>query len=86
MLQDYCACNQCASTRPATQGDADPFREVRSKARQAVGRSPYLQPVHVEDAALLIGKIRLSVSTPHDQRLKGSLVGSPNRRAEVLAH
>ena len=34
------------------------FEKPGRKPGQAVGRSPYLQPVHVEDAAHLIGEIR----------------------------
>ena len=34
------------------------FAEPGRKPGQAVGRSPYLQPVHVERAAPLIGALR----------------------------
>ncbi|HXC57597.1 MAG TPA: tRNA (N6-isopentenyl adenosine(37)-C2)-methylthiotransferase MiaB [Rhizomicrobium sp.] len=60
------------------------FEKPGRQAGQAIGRSPYLQPVHVEDAAALIGGIhpvRIDASFPNS--LKGSLVSS---REKVLTH
>jgi len=51
------------------------FEHSGRKAGQAVGRSPYLQPVHVEDALPLIGSIaevRIEAVLPNS--LKGALV------------
>jgi tRNA-2-methylthio-N6-dimethylallyladenosine synthase len=47
------------------------FEKPGRKARQAVGRSPYLQPVHVENAAHLIGRIldvRIDAVLPNSLR------------------
>ncbi len=60
------------------------FEKPGRKPRQAVGRSPYLQAVHVEDAAGLIGTIRpVRIDEVHPNSLGGSLAGS---RAKALAH
>lgn len=51
------------------------FENPGRKAGQAVGRSPYLQPVHVEDALPLIGTIadvRIEAVLPNS--LKGTIV------------
>jgi tRNA-2-methylthio-N6-dimethylallyladenosine synthase len=60
------------------------FDRPGRKTGQAVGRSPYLQPVHVEDAAHLIGKIR---DVRIEAILPNSLKGAPlTTRAMADAH
>jgi tRNA-2-methylthio-N6-dimethylallyladenosine synthase len=50
------------------------FEKPGRKKDQAVGRSPYLQPVHVEDAGTLIGEIRdVRIIEAHPNSLKGVL-------------
>lgn len=61
------------------------FEHAGRKEDQAVGRSPYLQPVHVEHALPLIGHIvpvRIEAVMPNS--LKGVLVSQAHRK-EVLA-
>jgi tRNA-2-methylthio-N6-dimethylallyladenosine synthase len=50
------------------------FEKTGRHGRQAIGRSPYLQSVHVEDADHLIGQI-VPVRIEHGQQnsLKGRL-------------
>ena len=51
------------------------FEHAGRKDGQAVGRSPYLQPVHVEDAMALIGKIvAVRIEAVLSTSLKGRLV------------
>jgi tRNA-2-methylthio-N6-dimethylallyladenosine synthase len=60
------------------------FEKRGRQAGQAIGRSPYLQSVHVEDAALLIGdihKVRIDAVFPNS--LKASLLTA---RDKVLTH
>jgi tRNA-2-methylthio-N6-dimethylallyladenosine synthase len=58
------------------------FEKPGRKPGQAVGRSPYLQPVHVEGAAALIGKLaRVEIAAAHPNSLRGILVADP-----VTAH
>jgi tRNA-2-methylthio-N6-dimethylallyladenosine synthase len=60
------------------------FEKPGRRAGQAVGRSPYLQAVHVDDAAHLIGSIRrVAIDGVYPNSLKGSLVSA---REKVLAH
>jgi tRNA-2-methylthio-N6-dimethylallyladenosine synthase len=60
------------------------FENPGRKAGQAVGRSPYLQPVHVEDALSLIGSIvDVRIEAVLSNSLKGVLVSS---REKALAH
>jgi tRNA-2-methylthio-N6-dimethylallyladenosine synthase len=56
--------------------------------RQAVGRSPWLQPVHVEDAQHLIGTIRdVHIEDILPNSLKGTLVETEEiARGGALAH
>jgi len=50
------------------------FEKPGRKKDQAVGRSPYLQPVHVEDAGALIGQIRdVKILEAQPNSLKGVL-------------
>jgi len=53
------------------------FEKKGRNGRQAIGRSPYLQSVHVEDADHLIGQI-VPVTIEHGQQnsLKGVLLGA----------
>ena len=46
-----CSTQQAAFNAPARSHDAGPVRKAGPQTGQAVGRSPYLQPVHVEGAA-----------------------------------
>ncbi len=51
------------------------FEKPGRKARQAVGRSPYLQAVHVMDAEHLIGRIaKVRIEEAMTNSLKGALV------------
>jgi tRNA-2-methylthio-N6-dimethylallyladenosine synthase len=60
------------------------FEKPGRRAGQAVGRSPYLQAVHVDDAAHLIGSVRnVAIDAVYPNSLKGSLVSA---REKVLAH
>jgi tRNA-2-methylthio-N6-dimethylallyladenosine synthase len=60
------------------------FEKPGRRVGQAIGRSPYLQPVHVDDAAGLIGSInRVRIGAVFPNSLKGSLVSA---REKVLAH
>ena len=63
------------------------FEKPGRKEGQAVGRSPYLQPVHVDGALPLIGnlrEVRIAAALPNS--LKGVLVeAEPRVRAEELA-
>jgi tRNA-2-methylthio-N6-dimethylallyladenosine synthase len=60
------------------------FEKPGRQTGQAVGRSPYLQAVHVEGAAHLVGTIRrVTIDAVFPNSLKGSLLPS---REKVLAH
>ena len=60
------------------------FEKPGRQPGQAIGRSPYLQPVHVDDAASLVGSIhRVRIDAVYPNSLKGSLVAV---REEALAH
>jgi len=63
------------------------FEKPGRKEAQAVGRSPYLQPVHVDGALPLIGKLReVRIAAALPNSLKGVLVeAEPRVRAEELA-
>ncbi len=51
------------------------FDKKGKKFGQAVGRSPYLQPVHVDDADHLLGEIReVRIAAMHSNSLKGTLM------------
>jgi tRNA-2-methylthio-N6-dimethylallyladenosine synthase len=59
------------------------FEKPGRKPGQALGRSPYLQPVHVEDAANMIGEIReVRIETVLPNSLRGVLCDPPNGRTE----
>ncbi|HEX3485287.1 MAG TPA: tRNA (N6-isopentenyl adenosine(37)-C2)-methylthiotransferase MiaB [Micropepsaceae bacterium] len=64
------------------------FEKPGKKTGQAVGRSPYLQPVHVDGAAPLIGQMRnVRVAAVLPNSLKGEFAGTPPRQIEgVFAH
>ena len=58
------------------------FEKPGRQSGQAIGRSPYLQSVHVEDASHLIGGIqRVRIDAAFPNSLKGSLA-----REKVLTH
>jgi tRNA-2-methylthio-N6-dimethylallyladenosine synthase len=63
------------------------FEKPGRKPRQAVGRSPYLQPVHVDDAETLMGEIhpvRIAAALPNS--LRGVLAqASAAKRERVFA-
>ena len=62
------------------------FERPGRKHGQAVGRSPYLQPVHVDGAANLIGHVRdVRIETEPANSLKGSLA-PPLRKAGAVQH
>jgi tRNA-2-methylthio-N6-dimethylallyladenosine synthase len=53
------------------------FEKVGRRAGQAIGRTPYLQAVHAENAAALIGEIRsVRIDAVFPNSLKGSLVAT----------
>jgi tRNA-2-methylthio-N6-dimethylallyladenosine synthase len=50
------------------------FEKPGRQSGQAIGRSPYLTAVHVDNAAHLIGQIaRIRVESVHPNSFKGSL-------------
>ena len=56
------------------------FEREGKKPGQAVGRSPYLQPVHVEGAAPLIGSLRdVRIAAVLPNSLRGSLIAGEAR-------
>jgi tRNA-2-methylthio-N6-dimethylallyladenosine synthase len=60
------------------------FEKPGRNTGQAIGRSPYLQSVHVEDASDLIGQIRdVKILGVFPNSLKGTLVGT-RRHAMAL--
>ena len=60
------------------------FEKPGRQAGQAIGRSPYLQPVHAEDAAALIGGIhRVQIDAVYPNSLKGTLVAA---RGKAMAN
>ena len=60
------------------------FEKPGRRPGQAVGRSPYLQPVHVDGAAPLIGAIhRVRIEAVFPNSLKGELRPA---REKALAH
>jgi len=70
----------------ACQGRTLPvlFESAGRKPGQAVGRSPYLQPVHAENAEALIGRIvAVEIEAVLPNSLKGRLVQT---REEALPH
>jgi tRNA-2-methylthio-N6-dimethylallyladenosine synthase len=62
------------------------FEKLGRKPGQAVGRSPYLQPVHVDDAEHLIGTIaNVRIEKALANSLSGAPMGAPARQ-RALAH
>ena len=54
------------------------FEKAGRHAGQMVGRSPYLQPVHVQGADDLIGRVHLvEIEQDHSFSLSGRLVAGP---------
>ena len=63
------------------------FEKPGRKEGQAVGRSPYLQQVHVDGAAPLIGTLReVTIAAALPNSLKGVLVDMAPVRQRALAH
>ncbi|HXJ02406.1 MAG TPA: tRNA (N6-isopentenyl adenosine(37)-C2)-methylthiotransferase MiaB [Micropepsaceae bacterium] len=64
------------------------FEKPGKKPGQAVGRSPYLQPVHVENAASLMGEIRdVRIAAVLPNSLRGEFAASGLRETQwALAH
>jgi len=64
------------------------FDRPGRKPGQVLGRSPWLQPVHVENAAHLIGQIRdVHIESASSNSLKGALLRDAMRApAEMAAH
>ena len=61
------------------------FDKPGRKSGQAVGRSPYLQPVHVDGAAPLIGSMReVQISAVLPNSLRGVLINAPAEKALAL--
>jgi tRNA-2-methylthio-N6-dimethylallyladenosine synthase len=60
------------------------FEKPGRRAGQAIGRSPYLQPVHVDGAAGLIGEIRdVAILEAQPNSLKGALVEAKQRETAL---
>lgn len=60
------------------------FEKAGRRAGQAIGRTPYLQAVHVENAEALIGEIRpVRIDSVFPNSLKGCLVGT---REKAMSH
>ncbi|MGB8363598.1 MAG: tRNA (N6-isopentenyl adenosine(37)-C2)-methylthiotransferase MiaB [Rhizomicrobium sp.] len=77
-LQSLLAAQQAAFNR-ACEGRVMPvlFEKPGRRPGQAVGRSPYLQPVHVEDAQRLIGSVRdVRIDAVLPNSLRGTLQGA----------
>src|SRR5262245_10407571 len=64
------------------------FEKQGRKPGQAVGRSPYLQPVHVDQALDLVGEIhRVRIAAVLPNSLRGAFAGSvPATREGAFAH
>ncbi len=61
------------------------FEKPGRHAGQAIGRSPYLQSVHVDDAAQLIGQIRdVRIEATGPNSLKGTLLQATEPREKAL--
>ena len=61
------------------------FEKHGSKAGQAVGRSPWLQAVHVENAADLIGTIQsVRIADVLPNSLRGERISEEARRCTVM--
>ena len=60
------------------------FEKPGRRAGKAIGRTPYLQPVHVDGAASQIGEIRrIRIDAVFPNSLKGRLVSAGEK---VLAN
>ena len=77
-LQSLVNQQQCAFNRSCTGRSLRVlFEKAGRKAGQAIGRSPYLQSVHVEGAGGLIGQIRsVKIAASTQNSLEGTLVGA----------
>ena len=62
------------------------FEKPGRQAGQAIGRSPYLQAVHVDNADNLIGQIRdVKIVSVGANSLKGTLLGATQREAALAS-
>ena len=74
-----------AGASPALAGEAHPvLHEFGRNATEAIGRSPYLQPVHIDGPESLIGTIAPVLIT---QGTRGSLTGrlAPEMAQDAMA-
>ncbi len=63
------------------------FEKPGRKPGQAVGRSPYLQPVHVNDASALLGEIvQVKIAAALPNSLKGVLAPAARLQQRAAAH
>jgi tRNA-2-methylthio-N6-dimethylallyladenosine synthase len=63
------------------------FEKPGRKPGQAVGRSPYLQPVHVDGAAALIGAMRdVKIASVLPNSLRGVLLSATPVAEKAMAH
>jgi tRNA-2-methylthio-N6-dimethylallyladenosine synthase len=86
ILQDLLSAQQ-AAFNAACEGRIVPvlFEKRGLRGGQAVGRSPWLQPVHVEDAAGLIGTIEhVCIAAVLPNSLKGELCSARRSRPMVV--
>jgi tRNA-2-methylthio-N6-dimethylallyladenosine synthase len=62
------------------------FEKPGRKDGQAIGRSPFLQPVHADDAAQFLGQIRrVKVEAVFPNSLKAALVAAASHTGESMA-
>src|ERR1700761_8650618 len=62
------------------------FEKPGRQDGQAIGRSPFLQPVHADNAAQFLGQIRrVKVEAVFPNSLKGALLSTPTRADESVA-
>ncbi len=63
------------------------FEKPGRRQGQAVGRSPYLQPVHVDGAAPLIGELRtVKIIEVLPNSLRGALADATHTAPKAAAH
>jgi tRNA-2-methylthio-N6-dimethylallyladenosine synthase len=62
------------------------FEKPGRQTGQAIGRSPFLQPVHADGAAQYLGQIRrVKIESVFPNSLQASLIASPTRAPESMA-
>jgi tRNA-2-methylthio-N6-dimethylallyladenosine synthase len=60
------------------------FEKAAQRPGQMVGRSPYLQPIHVMAPSSIVGEIRrVTVTETHAYSLFGELASQPARAGEL---